>query len=250
MLRHAAAAILLAGVSAPVLAHGTQIFLVRDADDKLVGIPIDVTVPLRLDIELPGYDGVFSDVPVFEEGFFNIPPEYFPMWADALVGIEIISIDTGLIIHSPDFTEQIDAPGEQYIFPPTGFHFHQDTWWQVDPTAEGFVELPEYSVTFKLIDLTGIHSESDPITLYFAEPGCVGDFTGSSDPNNPLYGVPDGTIDADDFFVFLDYFSEGNLRADLTTSSDPNHPFYGIPDGELTSDDFFYFLDRFVIGCD
>ncbi|MBX3365005.1 MAG: hypothetical protein KF866_09590 [Phycisphaeraceae bacterium] len=80
--------------------------------------------------------------------------------------------------------------------------------------------------------------------------GCPADFSGASDPNDPDYGIPDGQVDASDFFYYLDQFAAGNLAvADLTGSSDPNDPAYGVPDGQIDATDFFYFLDIFVVGC-
>jgi hypothetical protein len=79
---------------------------------------------------------------------------------------------------------------------------------------------------------------------------CRADLTGSSDPNDGAYGAPDGSVDADDFFYYLDQFVLGNLGAsDLTGSSDPNDPGYGTPDGLIDAADFFYYLDLFVQGC-
>ncbi|MBX3363882.1 MAG: hypothetical protein KF866_03870 [Phycisphaeraceae bacterium] len=79
---------------------------------------------------------------------------------------------------------------------------------------------------------------------------CRADLSGSSDPNDPAYGVPDGNLDSADFFYFLDQFVGGNVTvADLSGSSDPNDPGYGVPDGTLDAADFFYFLDQFVAGC-
>lgn len=79
---------------------------------------------------------------------------------------------------------------------------------------------------------------------------CLVDISGSSDPNDPAYGIPDGVVDASDFFYFLDQFAAMNLAvADLSGSSDPNHADYGVPDGVLDASDFFYFLDLFVLGC-
>ncbi|MFG0327206.1 MAG: GC-type dockerin domain-anchored protein [Phycisphaerales bacterium JB037] len=79
---------------------------------------------------------------------------------------------------------------------------------------------------------------------------CAPDFTGSSDPNDPSYGIPDGDSDADDFFYLLDAFVTGNTEVcDLTGSSDPNDPTFRIPNGVCDADDFFFFLDRFVGGC-
>lgn len=79
---------------------------------------------------------------------------------------------------------------------------------------------------------------------------CPGDLSGSSDPNDGDYGDPDGSLDAADFFYYLDQFTLGSsAEADLTGSSDPNDPAYGVPDGTLDIADFFYFLDLFVRGC-
>ena len=81
-------------------------------------------------------------------------------------------------------------------------------------------------------------------------PACPADLSGSSDPNNPAYGIPDGALDASDFFYFLDRFIAGDLAvADVSGSTDPNDPDYGVPDGALDAADFFYYLDIFVQGC-
>jgi len=86
--------------------------------------------------------------------------------------------------------------------------------------------------------------------LIAADSGCEADLSGSSDPNDPAYGEPDGNADASDFFYFLDQFAADNLSvADLTGSADPNDPSYGTPDGVIDAADFFYFLDVFVAGC-
>ncbi len=79
---------------------------------------------------------------------------------------------------------------------------------------------------------------------------CPADLSGSSDPNDPAYGAPDGFVDAADFFYYLDQFAAANLAvADVTGSADPNDPAYGVPDGLIDAADFFYYLDLFVAGC-
>ncbi|MCC6284384.1 MAG: hypothetical protein IT439_03635 [Phycisphaerales bacterium] len=81
-------------------------------------------------------------------------------------------------------------------------------------------------------------------------PECPADISGSADPNDPAYGIPDGQVDASDFFYFLDQFTGGNFAvADLTGSADPNNPAYGVPDGIIDASDFFFYLDLFVQGC-
>ncbi|MCW5754514.1 MAG: hypothetical protein KIT24_07400 [Phycisphaeraceae bacterium] len=78
---------------------------------------------------------------------------------------------------------------------------------------------------------------------------CPADFSGSSDPFDHRYGMPDGRVDADDFFYFLDLFVGGFAAADLTGSTQVNSPRYGMPDGVVDASDFFFFLDLFVSGC-
>lgn len=81
-------------------------------------------------------------------------------------------------------------------------------------------------------------------------PLCPSDLTGSSDPNDPNYGIPNGVADSDDFFYYLDAFVSQTLPVcDVTGSSDPNDPTYDIPNGVCDGDDFFRFLDLFVAGC-
>lgn len=80
--------------------------------------------------------------------------------------------------------------------------------------------------------------------------GCPADVSGSADPADPAYGVPDGIVDAADFFFFLDQFVTGNAdEADLSGSADPGAASYGYKDGVVDASDFFYFLDLFVVGC-
>ncbi|MFG0326127.1 MAG: GC-type dockerin domain-anchored protein [Phycisphaerales bacterium JB037] len=79
---------------------------------------------------------------------------------------------------------------------------------------------------------------------------CPADLTGSSDPNDPSYAMPDGDADGDDFFFYLDAFATTDLAVcDLTGSSDPNDPSFDTPDGDCDGDDFFRYLDLFAAGC-
>ncbi len=67
---------------------------------------------------------------------------------------------------------------------------------------------------------------------------CPADLTGSSNVNDPEYGLVDGVVDADDFFYFLDRFVAGDRDV-----ADVNG------DGVIDGDDFFGYLDLFVMGC-
>jgi lysophospholipase L1-like esterase len=75
---------------------------------------------------------------------------------------------------------------------------------------------------------------------------CIADMTGTNEPFDPRYGVPNGVVDGDDLFFFLDAYAAGNLAlADLTGSDDPGNPAYGLPDGQITEADFNYFFALF-----
>ena len=81
-------------------------------------------------------------------------------------------------------------------------------------------------------------------------PLCLPDLTGSAIAAQPGYGIPDFTLNNDDFFFFLDRFAVGDRgRCDLTTGSVPGQPGYAQPNGVLNNDDFFFYLSSFVAGC-
>ncbi|MCA9287052.1 MAG: hypothetical protein KDA05_00620, partial [Phycisphaerales bacterium] len=66
----------------------------------------------------------------------------------------------------------------------------------------------------------------------------------------PGYGVPDGLLNSNDFFYYLNEFAAGNVAvADLTTGAVPGQPGYGVPNGTLDNNDFFYYLAIFAAGC-
>ena len=80
--------------------------------------------------------------------------------------------------------------------------------------------------------------------------GCEPDLTTTAIPGSPGYGIPNGTLNNDDFFYYLAQFAAGNLAvADMTTTAIPGSPGYGIPNGILNNDDFFYYLSLFAAGC-
>ena len=69
--------------------------------------------------------------------------------------------------------------------------------------------------------------------------GCAADVGGQG-------GLPvtDGTLDNNDFVVFIDYFFTGDPRADLgSTGGTPGH------DGSFNNNDFVVFIDLFFAGC-
>ncbi len=67
---------------------------------------------------------------------------------------------------------------------------------------------------------------------------CPADLTGSNDPDDPTFGVPDLDADSDDFFFFLDAFSRGD--ATICDLDD---------DADCDADDYFLYLTRFATPC-
>lgn len=81
-------------------------------------------------------------------------------------------------------------------------------------------------------------------------PPCAADLTSTTDPQDPTYGVPDGVVDAADFFYFLDQFvAENFVIVDRTGDSDPSASCYGVPDDAVDLSDVFFYLDLFAAGC-
>ena len=79
---------------------------------------------------------------------------------------------------------------------------------------------------------------------------CQADLTTGAVAGQPGYGVPNGILDNQDFFYYLDQFANGNVAvADLTTGAVMGQPGYGVPNGIITNDDFFYYLAIFAAGC-
>jgi len=98
-----------------------------------------------------------------------------------------------------------------------------------------------FNGTFLDANLNGIPDACEtckPDLTTFAVPGSVG------------YGIPNGTLNNDDFFYFLSQFAAGNLAVcDMTTFAVPGSAGYGVPNGIINNDDFFYYLSLFAAGC-
>ncbi len=90
----------------------------------------------------------------------------------------------------------------------------------------------------------------DNVSIVSLGSGCQPDLTTGAVPGQPGYGVPNGTLNNDDFFYYLSQFAAGNLVvADLTTGAVAGQPGYGVPNGVINNDDFFFYLSLFAAGC-
>ncbi len=180
------------------------------------------------------------------------------------IAAETIRISFGPL--GPVFTPLTDTPVTGFgVSVSSGGEFHNHYGYRLQaPASPGL-----YLLELEMAGDGGLLT-SDPFWIIFEQPGsafdintaaewvrdtyldtgCAADLSGSSDPNDPAYGMPDGAADSSDFFYFLDQFTSGNLAvADLSGSSDPNDPAYGSPDGLIDAADFFFYLDLFVAGC-
>lgn len=129
---------------------------------------------------------------------------------------------------------------------------------RVDPERIGFVNLPRLiggPIDQSLL-LDPIHprpSGADFVaqTVWDAitTSNCEADISGSANPSSPGFMVPDGVVDAEDFFTFLRLFADGDPRADITGSASPTSPDFLVPDGVIDAEDFFAFLFLFAAGC-
>ena len=131
--------------------------------------------------------------------------------------------------------------------PPQGHPAHvRDGWLAHGTTAYGLWN----STTWKIHDFRGRGTPARRIEGNVVGAGCRPDLTATAVPGSPGYGVPNGTLNNDDFFFYLAAFAAGNLGvADMTTTALPGSPGYGVPDGMLNNDDFFYYLAIFAAGC-
>ena len=89
-----------------------------------------------------------------------------------------------------------------------------------------------------------------PFLLVGAVRECRADLTSTAILGGAGYGIPNATLNTDDFFFYLISFAAGNLAvADLTTTAIPGSPGFGVPNGVLNNDDFFFYLTLFAQGC-
>ncbi len=78
---------------------------------------------------------------------------------------------------------------------------------------------------------------------------CPADLTTGAIPGPLGYGIPNGTLNNDDFFFYLSLFAANSPDADLTTGAIPGSPGYGVANGVINNDDFFFYLSLFAQGC-
>ena len=91
---------------------------------------------------------------------------------------------------------------------------------------------------------------SSMVGIVIVEAACRPDLTTGAVAGQAGYGVPDGTLNNEDFFYYLAQFAAGNLTvADLTAGAVAGQPGYGTPNGVLNNEDFFYYLSIFAAGC-
>ena len=151
--------------------------------------------------------------------------------------------------HLPGFTDIWEFNGANWtqLFPlpgpnPIARRFSAVTY---DTTTGRHLHIGGVSVT--VANEENLYNNGQTWALTFV---CPPDLTTTAIPGSPGYGVPNGTLNNDDFFYFLAAFASGNIAvADLTTTAVAGSPGYGVPNGVLNNDDFFYYLTLFAAGC-
>ena len=106
-------------------------------------------------------------------------------------------------------------------------------WFTTSVFVNDFFNTPSDQVRVRFIasdlgDGSVVEAAVDAVSISIIEcedAGCPADIDGN------------GTLDADDFFAFLDLFAAGDPRADITGN------------GIIDANDFFAYLDLFVAGC-
>ncbi len=100
-----------------------------------------------------------------------------------------------------------------------------------------------------LVRVSGFNGASGEYTMHIRMQ-CPADLTTSAIAGQAGYGIPNGTLNNDDFFYYLSQFASGNASiADMTTNAIPGSAGYGQPNGQINNDDFFYYLSKFAGGC-
>ena len=75
--------------------------------------------------------------------------------------------------------------------------------------------------------------------------------TAATNPGDPGYGVPDGSVTVADLTYFVEFWIAGDLGvADITTAAtNPGDPGFGVPDGSVTVADLTFFVEIWIGGC-
>jgi len=122
-------------------------------------------------------------------------------WAENNILKARVSRDDGITWDAPFVVDQLPADRAfswmSFVQPATGY----------DDTARFFYG------EYKVVDIFSLHNRRYKNRIHYAAidlgNDCPADLSGSSDPNNPAFGVPDGILDASDFFYYIDQFAEG-----------------------------------------
>ncbi|MCC6285593.1 MAG: S8 family serine peptidase [Phycisphaerales bacterium] len=198
---------------------------------------------IRADINMPSTGGVFGgsglsdDVGAVFTGYINVPATaVYTLYTNSDDGSKLYIGDT-LVVNNDGLHGMAEVGGT--IGLKAGRHQFRAEFFERGGGAGMIVSIAG----------GGLGKQVIPASRYDYASPCPADISGSSDPNDPGYGVFDGNVDSADFFYFLDLFVGQNGRADITGSSDPNDPTYGVPDGMIDAADFFFYLDLFVQGC-
>ncbi|MCA9288271.1 MAG: hypothetical protein KDA05_06795 [Phycisphaerales bacterium] len=258
MTAKTAALCLLAGAAwlAPAAdAHPLGQYVYRNSQDDLVVLfNYDFYWPLRY--VYPPFPGVMDfDYPIEEAPADRPFQDLYKPHPGSKIELVLVEFEPGFFIRDPrNVFEAYHDAGQRMPIATTGTGFLVFPFWHLDPTAPGYVPGQEvYHGSYYFHDVDNVHGDSPVYTFsVYPEPfnPCPPDLTTTAVSGQPGYGTPDGVVNTDDFFYYLEQFAAGNQWvADMTETAVPGAPGYGVPDGLITNDDFFYFLSHFALGC-
>ncbi len=238
--------------NSPLIRTGTHsIELPTVANNRFVGYTTNLFDEFG-ELYDPAYE--YGGGPVLVSGWYAIPAEDPLVNVKAGLKLEFRRENWSIYLSFEQLEIQGHTDGDWVYIEMTitqeDFDFYHDLWggpWPPFPVGVSVLPIRFLSDEFDVSDQSGTIFWDDLRVVQI--PLCAADLTGDSNPGSPSYGVPDGVVDADDFFFYIDLFQNRDPRADLTGSADPRDPSYGVCNGVIDANDFFYYLGLFAEGC-
>lgn len=195
-------------------------------------------------INIPSTGGNFGpsqraeEVGAVYEGYLSVPTSgLYTLYTDSDDGSRAL-IGSDLVVSNDGLHGMLERSGS--IALAAGLH----------PLRVEFFENQGGAGLIVRVQGPGVNKQVVPASMFRRDNACRPDLTTGAIAGQPGYGQPNGVVNTDDFFYYLQQFTAGNLAvADMTLTAIAGSPGYGVPNGSLTNDDFFYYLVIFSAGC-
>lgn len=121
----------------------------------------------------------------------------------------------------------------------------------VESTAERLGIDRDLDGHFDRDELDACANPADPFSTPANSVCCIADVTTTNtNPGDPDYGTPDGTVDGADLSFYVELWLAKQDTADVTTTNtNPGDADYGTPDGTVDGADLSYFVEQWLAGC-